>query len=127
MLIAKIILLIIVGIAFFAFRVYDISTPIKGPYMMGQKYKKLQTERGTLLLSIFYPTLKKGKKVEWIPSKSYSTILYDIFHVDPSTKRLPILIFNFVVSYIHKIYLPAEGESPYVSDQDKMMNSQAFS
>jgi len=111
----QLILTIIVGLISFLMKVYEIGTPIKGPYMMGQIYKELPTPNGNLLISIFYPTLQKGKKVGWVPKNSYNRILYDIFHVDPSVKRLPQFIFNFVLSYVHKIYLPAEGGSPYLS------------
>lgn len=56
--------------------------------------------------------------MEWIHSKSYNKVLYEIFHVDPKSKRVPFGLFKFIVSYIHKILLPAGGSAPYAADQD---------
>lgn len=60
---------------------------------MGHRYKNIELNDKNLLVSIFYPTLTKGQKTEWIPQKDYNKVLYEIFHVDPYTRRIPYKIF----------------------------------
>lgn len=86
--------------------IYEISAPLKGDYAIGHQYKTLTKNSGKFIISIFYPTTGKGKKVFWIPNKNYDKLLYDIFHVDPEVRMLPKRVFDFAVSYIHRVYLP---------------------
>lgn len=82
---------------------------MKGPCYVGHIYQQLEVKNKNLLLSLYYPTLEKSKKTEWIPKqRDYNKVLYEIFHVDPKARRIPYQIFKFVNSYIHKIYLPVE-------------------
>lgn len=74
---------------------------------MGHRYTNLVHENQAIEISVFYPTLTKGSQSEWISKKDYNKVLYEIFHVDPSARRIPYKVFIFIVSYIHKIFLPS--------------------
>jgi hypothetical protein len=63
------VLIILVGFVAMLFKVYDINVPIKGPYLMGHRYTHLPIDGSNLLVSVFYPTLTKGSKSEWIVKK----------------------------------------------------------
>jgi hypothetical protein len=106
--VAQIVVVIAAGVATALLKVYDIHVPIKGPYLMGHRYSTTRVGDHNLQFSIFYPTLTKTKPIEWIPSKNYNKVLYEIFYVDPKARRIPYKIFNFIVSYIHKIFMPVE-------------------
>jgi len=105
--IAQIIIIIAAGVACALLKIYDINVPIKGPYLMGHRYSSLKVGEHDLQFSVFYPTLTRTKKIEWIPTSNYNKVLYEIFHVDPKARRIPYKLFKFVVSYIHKIFMPA--------------------
>ncbi len=106
-LLPQVIIIILAGLIGAVLKMYDINVPVKGPYLMGHLYKNLEADQKPILMSIFYPTLTRTKRGEWIANKKYNKVLYEIFHVDPKAKRIPYRIFEFLVSYIHKIYMPA--------------------
>lgn len=65
----QILLIILAGFAAAVFKIYDINVPIKGSYLVGHRYTNLVHENSTVLISVFYPTLTRGAKPEWIPKK----------------------------------------------------------
>lgn len=62
-LIPQVIIIILAGLVGAVLKIYDINVPIKGPYLMGHRYRNLQFNERNLFLSIFYPTLTKTKNV----------------------------------------------------------------
>lgn len=109
-------IIMLAGFLLVALKIYSINVPIRGPYLMGHRYRSMQHGPHKLEFSLFYPTLTRTKTIEWIPKKEYNKVLYEIFHVDPKARRIPYPIFQFIVSYIHKIYMPAEENSPYLDN-----------
>lgn len=61
--ILQVIIIIIAGVATVALKLYDINVPIKGPYLMGHRYKLLKFDDQLMVASLFYPTLTKTKKI----------------------------------------------------------------
>ncbi len=60
----QILTILLTGIVSVIFAVYDINVPVRGPFLMGHRYKYLpQKDGSTLQLSLFYPTLTPGSRV----------------------------------------------------------------
>lgn len=100
------IVIIITGIVGFLIKFYHISIPLKGPYMVGHKYKEVSDSNKKVLIAIYYPTDQKGTKVSWLPTTDFYRILYDMLYIDPNAFKVPFPIFKWLSSFISKIHIP---------------------
>jgi hypothetical protein len=105
------ILVAITGFAMVYLKFYHIPIMGKGNFNSGYRY---YNHKG-IELSVFYPSMSDGKPPNWVTSDRYDRVLYDIFFVDPTAKRIPFKIFNFLTSYIKKIKMPVHKNATLIA------------
>lgn len=109
-------LLAIMGTLMIWISFYKIDVPNKGEFEAGHRYFSWKG----IPLSVFYPSDIFGRNVNWIPSKCYNHVLYDIFYVDPRVPRIPFWLFNYLTSFVHTLRMPVYSQTPL-----KLKDSQA--
>lgn len=72
----QVLVVLLAGLLLAVLKIYDINVPLRGPLLVGHRYKNIDHAGHQLQFSLFYPTLSRTRRVEWIPKGEYNKVLY---------------------------------------------------